>query len=85
MQEDMLYIERKIEFGSGKVHVERKLFQEQIQWRDGSVSRKSELVDNSCRSHEISLNSLGDTTCFLCGPCQIPEQPAVEKLFMQSN
>ena len=45
------------------------------------IQRKSELVDNSCKSSEISQNSLGDTTCFLCRPFQIPEQPAVEKLF----
>ena len=45
------------------------------------MQRKSELVDTSCKSHEISQNSLGDTTCFLCRPFQIPEQPAVEKLF----
>ena len=49
--------------------------------REMEMQRKSELVDTSCKSHEISQNSLGDTTCFLCRPFQIPEQPAVEKLF----
>ena len=38
------------------------------------MQKKSELVDSSCKSHEISQNSLGDTTCFLQGSFQIPEQ-----------
>ena len=42
---------------------------------------KNELVDTSRKSSEISQNGLGDTTCFLRRPFQIPEQPAVEKLF----
>ena len=44
------------------------------------IQRKSGLVDTSYKSNEISKNSLGDTTFFLRGPFQIPEQPAVEKL-----
>ena len=37
------------------------------------IQRKSELVDTSCKSNEISQNILGDTTCFLRRPFQIPE------------
>ena len=37
------------------------------------IQRKSELVDTSCKSNEISQNILGDTTCFLHLPFQIPE------------
>ena len=44
------------------------------------IQRKREWVDTSCESHEISQNSLEDTTCFLRGPVQIPQPPAVEKL-----
>ena len=32
------------------------------------IQRKSELVDTSCKSNEISQNGLGDTTCFLRRP-----------------
>ena len=45
------------------------------------IQRNSELVDTSCKSNEVSQNSLGDTTCFLHRSFQIPEQPTVEKLF----
>ena len=45
------------------------------------IQKKSELVDTSCKSNEVSQNGLGDTTCFLRRPFQIPEQPTVEKLF----
>ena len=45
------------------------------------IQRKSELVDTSCKSSEISQNGLMDTTRFLRRPFQIPEQPAMEKLF----
>ena len=45
------------------------------------IQRKSELVDTSFKSNEVSQNGLGDTTCFLRRPFQIPEQPTVEKLF----
>ena len=47
------------------------------------IQRKSELVDTSCKSNEISQNGLGDTTCFLHSPFQIPEQPAVEKISLK--
>ena len=36
------------------------------------IQRKSEIVDTSCKSNEMSENSLGDTTCFLHRPFQIP-------------
>ena len=43
------------------------------------IERKSELVDTSCKSNEISQNGLGDTAYFLPRPFQISEQRAVEK------
>ena len=70
----MLYVERKIEFGREKVQRKNRCS------RDGN-SEKSELVDTSCKSNEVSQNGLGDTTCILRRPFQIPEQPTVEKLF----
>ena len=77
---EMLQIKRKIEFGREKV--ERKLLvQEQLLTVEREIQRKSELVDTSCKSNEVSQNGLGDTTCFLRRSFQIPEQPTVEKLF----
>ena len=80
MQNDMLYIKRKIEFGREKE--ERKLLvQEQLLTVEMEIQRKSELVDTSCKSNEVPQNGLGETTCFLRRLLQIPEQPTVEKLF----
>ena len=78
-QKDMLYIKRKIEFGREKV--EKKALSPRTATVEMEIQRKSELVDTSCKSNEVSQNGLGDTTCFLRRSFQIPEQPTVEKLF----
>ena len=79
MQKDMLYIKRKIEFGREKV--EKKALSPRTATVEMEIQRKSELIDTSCKSNEVSQNGLGDTTCFLRRSFQIPEQPTVEKLF----
>ena len=82
MQKDMLYmyIKRKIEFERENVET-KLLIQEQLLTVEMGIQRKSELVDTSCKSNEVSQNGLGDTTCFLRRSFQIPEQPTVKKLF----
>ena len=79
MQKDMLYIKRKIEFGREKA--EKKALSPRTATVEMEIQRKSELVDTSCKSNEVSQNGLGDTTCFLRRSFQIPQQPTVEKPF----
>ena len=66
MQKDMLYIKRKIEFGREKV--ERKLLvQEQLLTVAREIQRKSELVDTSCKSNEVSQTVWGTQHAFYAG------------------
>ena len=66
MQKDMLYIKRKIEFRREKV--ERKLLvQEQLLTVEMKIQRKSELVDTSHKSNEVSQNGLGSQHAFYEG------------------
>ena len=67
MQKEMLYLKKALSPRTATVEMK--------------IQRTSELVDTSCKSNEVSQNGLGDTTCFLRRPFQIPEQPTVEKLF----